>query len=152
MNRIFGICILVIGSLAALTLPTLAGRAVSATGAVLPQPCAACHLPSAAGVPGTFPPLRGNLQALIATPAGRRYTVLTVSHGLAGPLVIDGKRYSGVMPAQSLRNEDIARILNGLLAPGQRAFTAREVADIRATGVGMAGAQVARLRPAIKGR
>lgn len=152
MSRAYGLFALLLAGSIALALPLSTSRAANRGAPILPQPCAACHLPSAEGVPGAFPPLKGNFRALAASPAGRRYIVLVVSHGLAGPLVIDGKMFNGVMPAQSLRDEDIVQILNGLLGPGQRTFTTREVASLRASGTGLAGTQVARLRPALKAR
>lgn len=152
MNRNLGIGVLSLAILAAFLLPASSGQAVSGLVPALPQPCAACHLSSAAGVPGTFPPLQANVLALAEKPAGRRYLVLAISNGLAGPLVIAGKRYNGVMPAQPLKDEGIARILNGLLGPRHGGFTAREVAGHRAAGAGLSGAQIARLRPAASGR
>lgn len=138
---------------ALLMLPTSASMAADNLPApVLSQPCAACHLPSGAGVPGAFPPLRDNLRALADTPAGRRYVVLAVIRGLTGPLVVGSQRFNGAMPAQPLGNDQVARILNDLLGPGQRAFTSREVAGIRTAGAMLNGAQVARLRPAPAGR
>lgn len=117
---------------------------------VVGQPCAACHLPNGAGVPGAFPPLRSNFQALAGTAEGRRYIVLAVTQGLTGPLTVEGKRYSGIMPAQALKDDDIARILNGIAAGGTRPFTGREVAGLRSPGV--RPADVAKRRPAAAGR
>lgn len=152
MSRACRSAVLALAGAAMLALPVTSGRAADSAAPALPQPCAACHLPSGAGVPRAFPPLGENLRALAGTQPGRRYLVLAVVRGLAGPLTVDGKRFNGVMPAQQLKDEDIVRILNGRLAPGQRAFTLREVAGLRAGGASLGGAQVARLRPASAGR
>lgn len=135
-----------------LAVPFPRAAAQTAAAPAVPQPCAACHLPSGAGVPGAFPPLRENFRAFAATLQGRRYVILVVTHGLTGPLTVDGKRFNGVMPAQALRDEDVARTLNVLLAPGQRPFTAREVAAIRASGSSLSSAQIAALRPSATAR
>lgn len=123
------------------------GIAADAPPRVVPPPCAACHLPNGSGVPGVFPPLQNNLRTLAATPAGRRYIVLAVTQGLTGPLMIDGKRFNGVMPAQPLLDNDIARILNGLIGPGQRPFTKTEVKGIRASGAQLDSVRTGQLRP-----
>lgn len=123
--------------------------------ALYQQHCAACHLPDGAGVPGAFPPLAGRVDAIAADPSGRRYLVAVISKGLTGALDVDGTTYQGVMPAQSgLSDEQVAQLLNGLRslgAPstGGEAFTATEVARLRAADAGLGMQAVSSLRPAI---
>ncbi|MEJ6009375.1 hypothetical protein [Novosphingobium aquae] len=91
--------------------------------------------------------MQNNLRTLAATPAGRRYVVLAITQGLTGPLMIEGKRFNGVMPAQTLLDNDIVRILNGLIGPGQRPFTKTEVKGIRASGAQLDSVRTGQLRP-----
>lgn len=119
------------------------------------QRCAACHLPDGAGVPGAFPPLAGRVEAIAADPSGRRYLVAVISKGLTGALEVDGTMYQGIMPAQSgLSDEQVAQLLNGLRSlgtpsPGGEAFTATEVARLRAADADLAMQAVSGLRPAV---
>jgi mono/diheme cytochrome c family protein len=119
--------------------------------------CAVCHLPDGAGVPGAFPSFRGDVGALAHSPAGRRYLALVVIKGLTGSLTVDGKSYFGAMPAQSgLDDHGVATVLNhvvhDLAKSDAKAFTAAEVARIRASGADLTGADVARLHAPAGGR
>lgn len=118
------------------------------------QRCAACHLATGKGVPGAFPPLQSDVRALAGKPEGRRYLVLAVTRGLAGPLTVEGKTYRGMMPAQSgLDDESVAAVLThvtGTIAGGGNAvkpFTAAEVKAARESGATLDAAAVARLQP-----
>ncbi|RME61887.1 MAG: cytochrome c [Alphaproteobacteria bacterium] len=85
--------------------------------------CAACHLPTGKGVPGSFPPLGAQVAQAAQSAPGRAYLVLVVSKGLMGPISVSGQSYRGVMPAQSgLSDQDAA---------DATPFTAAEVARIR---------------------
>lgn len=141
---------------AALFLPLLAVIAAPAVaaepdGAKLYARCAACHLPSGAGVPGTYPPLGADFRAKAATPEGRRFLALAVVKGLMGPLTVDGKIYRGVMPAQALDDAEAAVVLNHVgtriakAGPAFRPFSAAEVKAARASGQGLGPAAVAAL-------
>lgn len=113
-------------------------------GAAAYQRCAACHLPTGAGVPGAFPRIAGRIEQAAATEEGRAYLVMVVSKGLMGEIEVDGKKYRGVMPAQAgMSDEDVAAVLNyaASLKPAtpvaapkaeMKPFTAEEVAAIRA--------------------
>lgn len=123
-------------------------------GAKIYQRCAACHLATGKGVPGAFPPLQSDVRALAGKPEGRRYLVLAVTRGLAGPLTVEGKTYRGMMPAQSgLDDESVAAVLThvtGTIAGGGsavKAFTAAEVKAARESGAALDAAAVARLQP-----
>lgn len=133
-------------------------RAVAADAqdlALYQQRCAACHLPDGAGVPGAFPPLAGRVDAIAADPSGRRYLVAVISKGLTGALDVDGTTYQGVMPAQGgLSDEQVAQLLNGLRflgtpSAGGEAFTATEVARLRAADADLGMQGVVSLRPAV---
>lgn len=120
--------------------------------------CAACHLPTGKGVPGTFPPLVDRLEQAAMSEAGRAYLVLTVTAGIMGPIEVDGRTYRGIMPAQAgLSDADIAAVLNyakglksaGAEPPGTEPFTAGEVAAIRAAHPGMNPQTVRALRDGV---
>lgn len=130
-----------------------------AAGSKLYQHCAACHLPTGAGVPGTYPPLAADFRAQAVTPAGRRYLTLVVLKGVMGPLNVDGKQYFSVMPAQSqLDDEGIATVLNHVatdiakVGEGFVPFTTAEVAAVRAADSGLSAQQVAQLHAALLGK
>jgi len=57
--------------------------------------CAACHGAEGQGVPGSHPPLARS--EWVKAPA-KRLAAVTLD-GLAGPLVVDGQTYRGIMPA-----------------------------------------------------
>jgi len=121
--------------------------------------CAACHTATGAGVPGAYPPLRGEVRALAAKPAGRRYLVLAVVKGLSGPLTVEGKTYRNFMPAQGgLDNAAVAAVLNHVgtaiatSGPPFKPFTPAEVAGYKAGAGSMTGADVAKLHGAITGK
>lgn len=118
------------------------------------QRCAACHLADGAGVPGAFPPLARRVDAIASSDAGRRYLVAVITHGVTGPLEIDGVAYQGVMPPQAgLSHEQVAQLLNGLRtwgasSPAAAEFTAAEVERLRSADASLGMAGVAALRPA----
>jgi nitrite reductase (NO-forming) len=72
--------------------------------------CSACHQTTGMGIPGAYPPLKGNLVVLDADPARQIDVVL---HGLHGQNV-GGTVYPGAMPPFSglLNNAQIADIIN----------------------------------------
>ena len=122
-------------------------------GAQVFQRCAACHLPTGAGVPGAYPPLDAHVRALARLPEGRRYLALVVAKGLAGPITVEGKSFRGVMPAQAgLDDAAIAAVLNhviGTLAtggPAPRAFTPDEVKQARQSGAALGPSDLAMIR------
>jgi len=121
--------------------------------------CAACHLPSGAGVPGAFPPFGADFATLAKSPAGRRYMILGVIKGISGPITVAGKPYRGVMPAQvGLDDEAIANVLNHIannIAKAGKGFspiTSAEVAKVRAGGNSLTAASVAQLHASAGGR
>lgn len=142
--------------LAALSASLAVGEAAAFAedGAAVYKRCAACHLADGAGVPGAFPPLRANVSALAATPAGRRYLALAVIRGVSGPITVDGKAFRGTMPAQAgLNDAQVAAVLNHRLAGSSaKIFSAREIAGYRAGAASLNGAAVGRLRTGAAGK
>ncbi len=72
--------------------------------------CAACHQATGMGLPGAFPPLKGNAAVLDPDPTQQISAVL---HGLQG-VAIDGVTYPSPMPpfGAALNDHDIADIVN----------------------------------------
>ena len=89
--------------------------------------CAACHQSSGEGLPGVFPPLKGNS---VVNDADGSAHIRAVLHGVQG-VNVGGIVYASPMPpfAGTLGDVDIAAIINfertswgnhgGLVSPGQ---------------------------------
>jgi mono/diheme cytochrome c family protein len=140
--------------LAAAAAWALAGGALAGPdGSALFNRCAACHLPSGDGVPGSFPSLHGQVARYAKAPAGREYLVSVVTHGVAGALRVEGVDYNDFMPGQGLADDEAAAVLNylvGSVSGGGSAaatFTPAEVAAIRARHAGATAQDSRALRP-----
>ena len=97
--------------------------------------CAACHQASGEGVPGAFPPLKGNAAVADDNPTLHIHTVLFGASGV----VIGGVKYASVMPpfAAQLSDADIANIVNHerrSWGNQAKAVDAADVAALRAKG------------------
>lgn len=97
--------------------------------------CAACHQATGQGLPGAFPPLKGNA---VVNDADATTHIHVVLHGLQGANV-GGVVYASPMPpfAGTLDDEDIANIINyerGAWGNHGTPVTARQVAAERARG------------------
>jgi glucose/arabinose dehydrogenase/mono/diheme cytochrome c family protein len=73
--------------------------------------CFACHQLDGSGVPGTFPPLAKSDYLLTDVERAIR----AVCEGLAGEIVVNGHKYSGVMPPLVLDDTDVADIFTYIL-------------------------------------
>jgi len=71
----------------------LAGLALAGGAELYQQNCAACHGKDGAGVPGAFPPLKGNPNA-----ADPGYVAQVIRQGKSGPITVNGQTYNGTMP------------------------------------------------------
>ncbi len=100
----------------AVAVTAMHGRGNSAAAAAAPDgkaifasKCAACHQVNGAGA-GPYPPLAGNADVTSADTAG---VIATVLNGRSGPIQVNGKTFSGAMPAwkDQLSNDDIAAVL-----------------------------------------
>ncbi|GAB4194388.1 MAG: hypothetical protein Tsb002_25890 [Wenzhouxiangellaceae bacterium] len=103
------------------------------------QHCAACHGDDGAGRGNVFPPLAGS-EWLRLPPEKLAEVVL---RGVAGPVIVAGRRYNGQMPAQRhLDDATLARLLNQITRQWGGAavarFDAALVAQVRQS-VGDAG-------------
>lgn len=125
-------------------------------GEALYQRCAACHLKTAAGVPGMFPPLNERLGPMIRSQQGRDYLAMVIEAGLMGSINVEGLTYRGIMPAQgaAMDNDEVAQLLNYILQTfnansledNWQAYTKSEVADIKSRYPKATGRDVHTLR------
>ena len=77
--------------------------------AIFDSKCASCHAAGGAGLPGAFPPLRGNKYV-----AGNPKAVIhVVLDGMNGKIVVNGQTYNGAMPAWkgSLTPAEVAAVV-----------------------------------------
>jgi cytochrome c oxidase cbb3-type subunit 2 len=97
--------------------------------------CSACHQTTGEGIPGAFPPLKGNAAVDNDDPTLHIHTVL---HGASG-VTIGGVKYTSVMPpfAGQLGDADIADIVNyerSSWGNHSKHVTPADVAAVRAKG------------------
>ncbi len=118
-----------------LGLPALA---VADGAALYAQHCAACHQGEGQGTVGLAPALRGAHWQRLG--GDRAYLPQVLLHGLSGPIVVNGERHAGSMPAfgAQLDDEALAALANHLQATLQgrqdAAYTAAELRAAREAG------------------
>lgn len=158
IGRIF-LSLTAASGLIAITATASTGAASAPNGQAIYARCAACHTQTGAGVPGAFPPLGADFRRLAAKPAGRRYLVLVIARGVAGPLTVEGQVYRNVMPSQSsLSSAEIAAVLNFVgttltkSGPPFTSFSLAEVNTARASGANLSSTAVGQLHAAAGGR
>jgi len=86
-------------------------KALIAEGAtVYTAVCSACHQANGMGLPGAFPPLAGS--DWVSGPEEK--IILTVLHGLAGEILVNGEKWNSMMPAQGATLDDrkVAAVLS----------------------------------------
>jgi len=104
-------------------------------------------------VPGSFPSLHAQISRFAKIPAGREYIVSVVTHGVAGPLRVEGVDYDDFMPGQGLADDEAAAVMNYLVGtiadtqPPATSFTPQEVAAIRSRHAGASAQDSRALRP-----
>jgi glucose/arabinose dehydrogenase/mono/diheme cytochrome c family protein len=94
--------------------------------------CAICHQVNGLGIPGVIPPLARSDWLL----QGRRDAIQAVLAGLQGPIVVNGVKYNGQMPAVPLNDEEAADVLSYVNTAWGNAGTGvspDEVAVVRST-------------------
>ncbi len=91
--------------------------------------CVACHQGNGEGVPGAFPPLAKSDYL-----ADKEKTISQVIKGSSGEITVNGKTFTGTMPAQQLNDDEVAAVLTyvyGNLGNSGGAVTPAEVKAIR---------------------
>ncbi|WP_396269192.1 c-type cytochrome [Ideonella sp.] len=98
------------GRLAASMLLCATAQAAPDGAALYGQHCASCHQADGSGTVGLAPALKGEHWARLG--ADRSYLAAVLQHGLSGPIVVNGQRFVGSMPAFSgaLSDEQLAAI------------------------------------------
>ena len=126
---------------------------------MLYQRCAACHLNTAKGVPGMFPPLNERLGSMMTGQQGRDYLAMVIEAGLIGSITAEGLTYRGIMPAQgaTMNNDEVAQLLNYILQTfnastlddNWQAYTASEISEIKSRYPKATGRDVHTLRQSV---
>ena len=70
--------------------------------------CFACHQPNGEGLVNAFPPLAKSDFLL----GDVNNAIDNIIHGKTGELTVNGVKYNGVMPAQTLTDEEVANVLS----------------------------------------
>lgn len=94
--------------------------------------CFACHQMRGQGIPGVFPPLAGSDYLL----ADIDRAIRIVCEGVSGEIMVNGRRYAGVMPPALLNDEEVALVMTHVLGNwGNRGpeVTPGQVRKVRAT-------------------
>jgi nitrite reductase (NO-forming) len=73
--------------------------------------CLACHQADGKGIEKAFPPLVKS-DYFASDP---QKIIRAITHGLSGPITVNGKLYDGVMPKQSLSDNQVASIVTYVL-------------------------------------
>ncbi len=83
------------------------GEQLAQGAAVFSRACTSCHQVGGVGLPGQFPPLKGNPNI-----TGAAYVEQTVRNGKQGPITVKGVEYDGVMPVvgSALTDEETAAV------------------------------------------
>ena len=95
--------------------------------------CSTCHQDTGMGLPDVFPPLAGSDYLL----ADSKRAIGVVLNGLSGPVTVNGKTFTSVMPPMSQLNDDeVANILTYALntwGNNGGVVTSKQVQAVRAT-------------------
>ncbi|MCE9539673.1 MAG: cytochrome c [Bacteroidetes bacterium] len=92
--------------------------------------CASCHLGNGEGIPNTYPPLAKSDYL-----TDKERAIGQVIKGRTGEIVVNGKKYNGIMPPQQLNDDEIASVLSFVYSNfgnAGNAITADEVKGVRA--------------------
>lgn len=79
--------------------------------AIYASTCQACHQADGKGIPNAFPPLAGS-DYFASDPTK---VIRVVTHGLQGEVTVNGKKFNGIMPKQSLSDNQISSVVTYVL-------------------------------------
>lgn len=99
--------------------------------------CASCHGSTGEGISGVFPPLAGHVEVIAELEGGADYLLEVMVFGVEGPILVNGEKYNGVMPAWAhLGDSTLAAIANYVLSEwGDSAIDVIVEADVEAIRV-----------------
>lgn len=69
--------------------------------------CQPCHQVDGKGIPNVFPPLAKSDYLM----KDKARSIKAVTHGLSGPITVNGQKYNSAMPAQNLSDSQVAAVL-----------------------------------------
>ena len=75
---------------------------------VYKQTCQACHQANGEGLPNAFPPLAKSDYLI----ADKTRAIKQILKGSSEEIVVNGQKFNGTMPPQSLTDEQVADVLN----------------------------------------
>ncbi len=96
--------------------------------AVFANNCQACHQANGEGIPDAFPPLAKS----DFLNADKARAIKTVTGGLDGKVVVNGRAFNGVMPAWELPDEDIANVMTYIYSKWGNSGQEVQPAEVRA--------------------
>ena len=73
--------------------------------------CLACHQADGTGITGAFPPLAGSDYLL----EDKTRAIRQVMYGSEGEITVNGETFNGIMPPQSLNDQEIKDVINYIL-------------------------------------
>jgi mono/diheme cytochrome c family protein len=73
--------------------------------------CMQCHLPNGKGDGVNFPTLDGSNWLK----EKRTQSIHALKFGLSGPIVVNGKKFNGAMPAMGLSNQEVTDVMNYIM-------------------------------------
>lgn len=93
--------------------------------------CVTCHLPNGEGVANVYPPLAKSDYLF----KNRKESIHGIKYGQQGEIVVNGKKYNGVMAPLGLSDDEVADVMNYILNSwgnsSDKMVTEKEVASIK---------------------
>ena len=93
--------------------------------------CSMCHQPTGLGIPNVYPPLAKSDYLMADT----KRAIDHIKNGKQGEIVVNGKKYNQVMPAQPLNDQQIVDVMNYVRNSfgnkGTKAVTLAEVKSVK---------------------
>lgn len=111
----------------------LAAGAVQAApdgAALFAQHCAACHQADGSGTVGLAPALKGDHWGRLG--AERSYLPTVLTHGLSGPIKVNGQAFSGSMPSFAALDDETLAAIAGHVRKLQGAEVAYAADELKA--------------------
>jgi len=91
--------------------------------------CFACHQADGNGIPNVFPPV-ANSDWIKKNKEG---SIKAVVHGKQGEMIVNGKKYNGIMPPQNLNDEQVAAVLTYVYKKFNNSNITIDINDVKKT-------------------